>query len=62
MYYDSDEAATESVLKGTAYASVILKHNYSAALRVRLEAREETEPWDFNFSDIDVFRDISSKS
>ncbi|KAF2899985.1 hypothetical protein ILUMI_06201 [Ignelater luminosus] len=60
-YYDSEEMARESVLKAETYASVVVKQNYSSALKARLETWTEAEPWDIYFSDIDVFRDVSNK-
>ncbi|KAF2893349.1 hypothetical protein ILUMI_12824, partial [Ignelater luminosus] len=61
MYYDSDEAAVESVVTGNMHASVIVKYNYSSTLRVRFEAGHEAEPWVLDFSNIDVFMNGSSK-
>ncbi|KAF2897639.1 hypothetical protein ILUMI_08551, partial [Ignelater luminosus] len=61
IYFDSEDDARESVLRGKNYASLVVRHNYSAALRNRIENWQRTKPWDMTSSEIDVFRDLSNK-
>ncbi|KAK5645434.1 hypothetical protein RI129_006734 [Pyrocoelia pectoralis] len=61
-HYTSEEDANESVRKGLMYASIIIKHNYSSALQARMSDLRSTLPWDIKSSEIDVYRDVSSKT
>ncbi|KAF2878619.1 hypothetical protein ILUMI_27552 [Ignelater luminosus] len=61
IYYDTEDHARESVLKGKTYASIIVRENYSEALRARVDDWRNSLPWDIEASEIDVIRDLTSK-
>ncbi|KAB0795313.1 hypothetical protein PPYR_12152 [Photinus pyralis] len=61
-YYTSEQDAKESVRKGGMYASIAIKHNYSLALQARMVDLKNSHPWDVQSSEIDVYRDVSSKT
>ncbi|XP_031350511.1 ABC transporter G family member 20-like [Photinus pyralis] len=61
VYYESDYEATNSVLKGKTYASIVIKSNYTTALQARIAEWRDAEPWDIAASEIDVLRDTTSK-
>ncbi|KAB0795299.1 hypothetical protein PPYR_12138 [Photinus pyralis] len=61
VYYESDYEATNSVLKGKTYASIVIKSNYTTALQARIAEWRDAEPWDITASEIDVLRDTTSK-
>lgn len=60
VYYNSEDEARESVLKGKTYASIVVRRNYSAAMRNRVDDWQYTDDWDMEASEIDVFRDVSN--
>ncbi|KAK4876227.1 hypothetical protein RN001_012649 [Aquatica leii] len=59
--YESDFKATESVLKGKTYASIVIKGNYTQALQTRIESWRDARSWDIKASEIDILRDVTSK-
>ena len=61
MYYETDYQATESVLKGKTYASIIIRSNYTKALQARIADWRDAYSWDITASEIDVLRDVTSK-
>ncbi|KAK5645536.1 hypothetical protein RI129_006836 [Pyrocoelia pectoralis] len=61
VYYDTDNEATGSVLKGNTYASIVIKTNYTKALQARIDHWREAKSWDITASEIDVLRDTTSK-
>jgi len=60
-YYDSEDDAKESVLHGETYATIIIKHNYSAAIKERLINEGNVKSWNIRAANIDVFQDVSNK-
>ncbi|KAF2897638.1 hypothetical protein ILUMI_08550 [Ignelater luminosus] len=61
IYFDSQDDARESVFRSKNYASIVVQHNFSSALRNRIDKWQKTTPWDMTSSEIDVFRDLSDK-
>ncbi|KAK4876455.1 hypothetical protein RN001_012877 [Aquatica leii] len=62
VYYKSEEDAKQAVEKGQVYASIVIKRNYTAALQTRVEDWRNSLPWDIESSEIEVYRDVSSKT
>lgn len=50
----------ESVMNGDTYASIVVRENYSDALRRRLDDWRNSQPWDIKASEIEVLRDLTS--
>lgn len=48
-------------MKGKTWASIVIKHNYSSALRERVMHWSAASDYDILASEVDVFRDVSSK-
>lgn len=61
MYYETEEEARRSVVKGEAWAFITVASNFSDALRSRLENGRDVPEEDILASTIDVFQDKSSK-
>lgn len=60
IYYDTEDHAMESVMNGDTYASIVVRENYSDALRRRLDDWRNSQPWDIKASEIEVLRDLTS--
>ncbi|KAF5301541.1 hypothetical protein FQR65_LT08846 [Abscondita terminalis] len=58
VYYDDEDNAIKSVQHGKSYASIVIRFNYSLALKERLDINM-FQNWDLVYSNIDVFRDTS---
>ncbi|KAF5281789.1 hypothetical protein FQR65_LT14536 [Abscondita terminalis] len=61
LSYQTEHDAVESVRKGETYASIVIKQNYSKALRTRAHHWYRVKAADLEQSTIDVFRDVSNK-
>lgn len=48
-------------MRGKTWASIVIKSNYSAALKERVESYRDTSDYDILASEVDVFRDVSSE-
>ncbi|KAK5650287.1 hypothetical protein RI129_001316 [Pyrocoelia pectoralis] len=59
--YSSQSKAINSVITGLTHGSIIIQHNYSSAIRRRLQNWLRPNEWDLRFSTIDVYRDSSAK-
>ncbi|KAK5638892.1 hypothetical protein RI129_013187 [Pyrocoelia pectoralis] len=59
VYVGTEERATELLRQGRTYASVIIHHNYSEALKSRTQQFIHTEMWDIDYSSIEVINDVS---
>lgn len=59
--FDSDEAATEEVVRGRAWGVLVFKHNYSEALVERTESGRYATDYTIESSDVDVRLDMSSE-
>ncbi|KAF2883419.1 hypothetical protein ILUMI_22753 [Ignelater luminosus] len=62
IYYNSEEEATESVLKGDNYASVVVPENYSDSLKRRILRWKWSRQWDVKYSTVNVVPDLSNKA
>lgn len=49
----------DSVLHGKTFASIVIRDNYTSALRNRIELNGKIKEREFIDSTIDVFRDVS---
>ncbi|KAK5638168.1 hypothetical protein RI129_012463 [Pyrocoelia pectoralis] len=59
--YETENLAIDSVKKGRSYASIIIKENYTTALKSRFVKGNRANEWDLFHSTIDVYRDSSVK-
>ncbi|XP_031329883.1 ABC transporter G family member 20-like isoform X2 [Photinus pyralis] len=57
--YQSETEALASVISGRHYASVVLRENYTAALKSRMNSWQDADNWDIFHSIIDVTCDFS---
>ena len=61
-YYDSLDKANNRVRDGLSWATVAFKHNFSEAVRARLEMGRSVHDEDLWSSEVDIYQDISSES
>ncbi|KAK4878345.1 hypothetical protein RN001_010851 [Aquatica leii] len=59
--YESETSAVYSVDRGLTYACIIIKENYTMALKSRFEKWRRADNWDLLYSTIEVYRDVSVK-
>ncbi|XP_031331082.1 ABC transporter G family member 20-like isoform X2 [Photinus pyralis] len=59
--YETEGDAIDAVNRGETYASVIVKENYTTALKARISNGRRSDEWDMFHSTIDVYRDASVK-
>ncbi|XP_025836183.1 ABC transporter G family member 20 [Agrilus planipennis] len=61
-YFDTINEAKDSVIRGKSWAVIIVPHNYSDALRERLEAWRYASEWDIEYSSVEVYQDKSNEN
>ncbi|KAF5281787.1 hypothetical protein FQR65_LT14534 [Abscondita terminalis] len=61
LSYQTEDDAIKSVKNGETYASIVIKQNYSKALRKRTQDWYRVTTPDLEQSTIDIFREVSSK-
>ncbi|KAK4883052.1 hypothetical protein RN001_006371 [Aquatica leii] len=59
-YYNSEDEAIASVMRGDTYASILFRENYTSAFKNRIYSH--VNDMDLLFSTIDVYRDVSQYS
>lgn len=60
-YVDTEQEARRMVETGNAWAMMVVSHNFSDAMRNRLDLGRDVEPEDVMASSISVFPDKSSE-
>ncbi|KAF5293057.1 hypothetical protein FQR65_LT11049 [Abscondita terminalis] len=59
--FENETTAVDSVDRGFTYASVVIRENYTLALKSRFKNGRQVNDWDLLYSTVDVYRDVSVK-